>query len=132
MNGRGMRLDFAVALFAESPELRFRGLECLDDRRAHRRVGTAFFDMVRLAADDKAAARRLPFDMHLINIALAVLFGAGLDRYAAEDQPSVEFFQLSDALGNVSPYRLGTPHIVESNFRFGFHVAFPRMTRPEG
>src|SRR5215469_8929569 len=101
MHGRRMRLDFAVALLSERPKLGFRGLECLDNGCPHRRMGTPLFDVVRLTADDKMPARRLHFDMHLVNIALAVLFRAGLDRYPAEDQPSVEFFQLSDAFDDV-------------------------------
>jgi len=74
------------------------------------------------AAENPLAARRPHFDMHVVNVAFAMLLGSRLDRHTAKRQPAIEFFQLCDAFENICPYGFGTPHIVESDFRFRFHL----------
>ena len=86
---------------AKRPQLFFCRFERLSYRSANVWPCMAFFEVVRLAADDQMSMRRVHIHMHLVHIAFAVLFAARLDGHATGNEPAIKFLKLGHALTNV-------------------------------
>src|SRR5262245_14872131 len=77
--------------------------------------------VMRFMADhDRAPSRRNHLDMHLVDIARAMLAMTRLDRNTAGRQPTVEFLQLRDALSNVRGQCRRRLHVVEHDLQRRF------------
>ena len=117
-----MRLHVAMLDVAKCAQLLFRRLERLSNRSANVGPCMAFFEVVRLAADNQMSVGRMHIHMHLVNIAFAVLLATRFDGHATGSEAAVEFLKLGDALAYVGGKTLGRRHIVEGDFEWNFHV----------
>src|SRR5260221_4326274 len=107
---RSMRLHFAMLDIAKRPQFLFRRFERLSHRSANVSTRMAFFEVVRLAADDQMSMRRMHVHMDLVLIAFAVLLAARFDGHATGNEAAVEFLKLGDTLANVGRKTLPGRH----------------------